>query len=166
MEPLKDDAATKSSTGAGGRPCRLIYKSRTSWDLLSNETLLELAETSAGNNEKLGITGLLVLAGENFLQVLEGPAEALNDLYLKIARDKRHSHPRLLRYERITRRAFADWAMHVVDLDDLPPGDRDFLRKRYPTEDGSVVIPDDDRMALRLLHDAKKLTRSETERGS
>jgi hypothetical protein len=129
--------------------------------LLSNETLLELCKTSAAKNARLGITGLLLLSGEAFLQVLEGPSDAVNELYLRIARDGRHGRLRLLRYERITKRTFEDWAMHVVDLDDLPMEKREFLRFRYPTEDGSVVVPDDDRTALRLLLDVKKLTLAE-----
>lgn len=143
------------------RPYRLIYKSRTSWDILTNEALREIATASAANNERRRITGLLLLSGESFLQVLEGPADEVNELYLKIARDERHGSLRLLSYGRIPSRSFADWAMHVVDLDDLPPADRDFLRSRYPCEEGSIVIPDDDRQALNLLRDAKRLTLAE-----
>ena len=157
---MKNDA----KSGTRGRDCRLIYRSRTSWDLLSNETLLELCKTSAAKNVRLGITGLLLLSGEAFLQVLEGPPDAINELYLRIARDERHGRLRLLRYERISKRAFEDWAMHVVDLDDLPLDQRDYLRLRYPTEDGSVIVPDDDRTALRLLLEVRELTVSENER--
>ncbi len=147
-----------------GPQCRLIYKSVTSWDLLSNEVLLEMANTSAENNASRDITGLLILSGERFLQVLEGPAEAVNELYLRIARDKRHGSLRLLSYEPIARRAFDDWAMHVVDLDDLPLPQREMLAAKFPVEDGSVLIPDDPRPALALLLDAKRITLSETER--
>ncbi len=144
--------------------CRLIYKSQTSWDLLSNDTLLELATTSAGRNEKLEITGLLLLSGESFLQVLEGPPDDVNDLYLRIARDPRHEKLRLLIYESIVRRTFGEWAMHVVDLDDLPREQRDFLVAKYPTDDGSVAIPEDDRLAISLLLDARQLTLAENRR--
>lgn len=158
------ETAVDSSQPSSSRTCRLIYKSRTSWDLLSNEVLLELAKTSAGNNAERDITGLLILSGESFLQVLEGPADEVNDLYLRIARDERHGKLRLLRYESISKRLFKDWAMHVVDLDDLPMSQRQVLTRKYPVEEGSIAIPDDDRLALALLLDARRLTLSETER--
>ncbi|BCX48024.1 Blue-light sensor BLUF [Haloferula helveola] len=158
---------SENSSTSGNEPtCRLIYKSQTSWDLLSNETLLELAKTSAERNDARGITGLLLLSGESFLQVLEGPSGEVNDLYLRISRDDRHGKLRLLIFEPIVRRTFEDWAMHVVDLDELPMAQRDFLRAKYPVEDDSITIPDDDRLAIALLLDARQLTLSETDRSS
>lgn len=164
MWALKEESKPESSSGTREGACRLIYKSQTSWELLSNEVLLEMTKTSAENNASREITGLLLLSGESFLQVLEGPADEVNELYLKIARDKRHGSLRLLRYEPVTRRSFEDWSMHVVDLDDLPPAQRGILAGKYPTEDGSIIIPDDDRLALALLLDAKQLTLAEDER--
>ena len=151
---------------SSGRMCRLIYKSQTSWDLLSNQALLQLSTSSADRNAERGITGLLILSAESFLQVLEGPVDEVNDLYLRIARDERHGQLRLLRFESISERSFEDWAMHVVDLDDLPMSQRQVLSGKYPVTDGSIAIPDDDRLALALLLDAKRLTLSETERAS
>lgn len=158
--------AVDSSQTSPDPTCRLIYKSQTSWDLLSNEVLLKLAETSADSNAEREITGLLILSAESFLQVLEGPAGEVNDLYLRIARDERHGKLRLLRFESITERSFKEWAMHVVDLDDLPMPQRQLLSAKYPVKDGSIEIPDDDRLALALLLDARQLTLSETERAS
>lgn len=149
-----------------GRTCRLIYRSQTSWDLLSNETLLDLAQTSAKNNGEKGISGLLLLSGEAFLQVLEGPVDEVNDLYLKIAQDPRHGSLRLLTYEQITHPLFAEWSMHVVDLNDLPMAQREFLAGKYPSEDGSIAIPEEDRLAFSLLLDARQVTLSETERSA
>lgn len=146
------------------RTCRLIYRSQTSWDLLSNEALLELAQTSAGNNAEKRISGLLLLSGEAFLQVLEGPVDEVNDLYLKIAQDPRHGNLRLLNYEQITHPLFVEWSMHVVDLNDLPVAQRGFLAGKYPSEDGSIAIPAEDRLAFSLLLDARQVTLSETER--
>lgn len=153
-----------SSEHQAGRKCRLIYKSETSWDLLSNETLRELAETSAKNNAEKEITGLLILAGESFLQVLEGPVDEVNELYLKISKDSRHGSLRLLTYEQIVSGLFTDWSMHVVDLHDLPLVQREFLAGKYPAAGGLISIPDDDRLALSLLLDARQLILSETER--
>lgn len=160
----KNRMSENSPNAHAGRQCRLIYKSQTSWDLLSNDSLLQLAEASTRNNEAAGITGLLALSGETFLQVLEGPVDAVNELYLKIAKDKRHGDLRLLLFEQISEGIFTDWSMHVVDLHDLPAAQREFLAGKYPAEDGSILIPEDDRLALSLLLDARQVILSETDR--
>ena len=141
--------------------CRLIYKSETSWDLLSNEILKELAVKAEDNNRGQSITGLLILSGETFLQVLEGPSNAVNPLYQKILQDERHHDVTLISYEQIATRSFEDWSMRVVELDDLPMPSRENLWSKYDTDDGRVIIPEDAPKALALLFDARALCRSE-----
>ena len=146
--------------------CRLIYRSDTSWDLLSNASLRELAEKSARNNAKREITGLLVLSGEHFLQVLEGPSRAVNDLYPKIVADQRHTDVTLVSYEQVPDRSFREWSMHVVDLYDLPLEHRELLRRKYPEEEGCIRIPEDAATTFALLLDARAICLSEAERPS
>ena len=143
--------------------CRLIYRSETSWDLLSNESLLQLAKSSAKNNKGGNITGLLLLSGESFLQVLEGPADKVNQLYLKITRDKRHEDVTLLSYEQTGQRYFSEWSMHVVDLHELPLEQRDFLIRKYPEEGGYISVPHDHQRAFSLLMDARFFSLPEQE---
>lgn len=141
--------------------CRLVYKSDTSWDLLSNEILRDLAIKAEANNRSQSITGLLLLSGETFLQVLEGPSDAVNSLYGKIQKDDRHHAITLISYEQIASRSFEDWSMRVVDLDDLPMPSREILWSKYDADDGSLIIPEDSLKALALLFDARALCRSE-----
>ena len=141
--------------------CRLIYKSDTSWDKLTNESLAELATRSAENNRKREISGLLILSGETFLQVLEGPSEAVNTLYARIIADPRHSKLRLLSFKSITSRQFSEWSMHIVDLYDLPMHHRELLTIKYPMKDDCIEIPDVAELALSLLLDAKAICISE-----
>ena len=155
-----------SSHSSGSLLCRLIYKSETSWDLLSNESLLELTTKSQANNSKADITGLLALSGESFLQVLEGPVPEVNALYLRIARDKRHTKLTLLSYEQIARRHFSEWSMHVVDLLELPLEQRDYLKNKYPAEDGGICMPDDAQTAFALLLDARVVAMPESKRST
>ena len=54
--------------------------------------------------------------------------------------------------------------MHVVDLQDLPMQQRNFLSGKYPAPDGSIAIPDDSCLAFSLLLDARLVALSETER--
>ncbi len=137
--------------------CRLIYRSLTSWDILTNDMLATLEREAQRKNQEAGITGLLVLSGESFLQVLEGRAAHVNALYAKILADERHRKVQLLSYEQIGRRCFEDWGMRVADLNDLPAPDRSVFRAKYRERDGYVSIPDDAPTALALLFDARAL---------
>jgi hypothetical protein len=67
--------------------CRLIYRSTCSESFLPNEDLKALVQQSAENNRRDGITGLLLLSGDQFLQVLEGPSPAVNRLFRRLCRD-------------------------------------------------------------------------------
>lgn len=139
------------------KTCRLIYRSRSSWETLSNEMLRELATQSAARNAEKGITGILLLSDETFLQVLEGPADAVNTLYARIVQDRRHHGVTLLDYEQTPCLLFKDWGMNVLDLFDIPALHRGFLRSKYEEKEGFIVIPDDPRLALALLLDARAI---------
>lgn len=141
--------------------CRLVYKSKTSWDVLTNELLFSLAEKSARNNAEQDISGLLILSDETFLQVLEGPDDAINALYAKIITNKLHHDVTLLSYEQVARRNFGDWGMRIVDLNDVPMSPRELFRKKYEDTEGYIHVPDDALCALALLFDAQALCRAE-----
>ncbi|NEV61205.1 BLUF domain-containing protein [Thiorhodococcus minor] len=135
--------------------CRLIYRSTCTDKFMANEELRELIEKSAENNRKLGITGLLVLSGHQFLQVLEGPAGAVNDLYSRIVRDERHHHLRLISYEPTEENYFEDWGMSLVDLYDLPKAVRDILIRKYSSKEDAVEFPERLHEIYAFLLDAK-----------
>jgi len=106
-------------------------------------------------NAQAGITGLLVLSGRRFLQVVEGPVQFVNELMAKIIADDRHSRFELVSYEQIGASSFHDWSMGVLTLGDLPESLRDMLEGKYGLEDGAVRIPDDRMGAFSLLLDAR-----------
>ena len=91
---------------------RLVYFSNVSLDL--NLPAIEgLVETAAARNRPLQISGALLYNGLNFLQVLEGPHQALTPLYLQIRKDPRHSGVVKLVHERISARSYPDWGMRL-----------------------------------------------------
>lgn len=96
---------------------RIRYVSQVA-EGLSPDDVEALTFTSSANNERLGITGVLVTCGGVFLKVLEGPPEEVERVYDRIVTDVRHRHPLLLSDERVEERMFPDWFMRRIDLDD------------------------------------------------
>lgn len=93
--------------------------------------LAELLARSRENNARLGVTGMLLHKDGNFMQVLEGEAEAVRRLFDRIGRDPRHTGLIVLRHEERQEREFAEWSMAFQNLD-LPearalPGYSEFL---------------------------------------
>ncbi|WP_340264256.1 BLUF domain-containing protein [Sphingobium mellinum] len=57
------------------------------------------------------MTGLLLFNGKRFLQVLEGPREAVERVYDRVCADGRHCAVVKLRETAIAEREFGNWAM-------------------------------------------------------
>jgi len=79
--------------------------------LLSEEQLADLFEASLTWNAQCGITGLLCYGNGHFVQVLEGEAAAVEELFARIQRDRRHHHVHVLSRGGGPARRFDDWRM-------------------------------------------------------
>jgi hypothetical protein len=103
-------------------------------------SLLAIART---NNERVGVTGMLLYHEGSFLQVLEGEASAVDAVFQRIGRDKRHHRVMPLLRREMDGRHFESWRMGFASLKNLPqnlPGYSDYLRLRgEPTEAGSAA---------------------------
>lgn len=75
---------------------------------------LDILEVSRVNNERDGITGVLLFCNNNVVQCLEGSREAVNKAYARIIRDKRHQNPLLVDYRVLSTRLFPTWSMGYV----------------------------------------------------
>jgi hypothetical protein len=96
---------------------RIKYVSQFSRELEPAD-LTALEEQCVRNNQKSGITGVLMVSGNLFFQVLEGPEHAVDGLFESILHDDRHTRVLKLADEQEVRdRLFPDWAMKVVSLD-------------------------------------------------
>lgn len=71
----------------------------------------EILRVSRVNNMRGDITGLLYADGKRFLQALEGPAEAVEATYARIARDPRHRGVVVLSRREVAVREFGPWQM-------------------------------------------------------
>ena len=135
--------------------CRLVYRSVAMPSILEGPPLERMVALARERNAGVGITGLLILSGKRFLQVLEGPVPFVNELLGKIIRDERHTRFELLSYEQVALPLFHDWSMTVLRLEDVPAPTRDILVAKYDLEDGAIRVPDDSVSAHSLLLDAR-----------
>ena len=88
---------------------RLIYKSIPfGYD---QNTLNGILSDAINYNEKNNITGALVCRDDIYLQLLEGPEQAVNYTYQKILDDDRHLEVELLIKEHCNERIFPKWNM-------------------------------------------------------
>lgn len=93
----------------------LIYLSKAV-TRFSTQTLIALLTKAREVNSGLGVTGMLLFKGGNFLQVLEGDRETVVKLYEKIAQDPRHRSLMTLSLATTKLRDFPDWSMGFHDL--------------------------------------------------
>jgi hypothetical protein len=96
---------------------RITYVSRFAKPISESE-LEKLGELSAENNKNLGVTGVLMTSGGIFFQILEGPEEAVDQVYSAISADSRHTDLVVLELVLdIARRNYPDWSMKTINLD-------------------------------------------------
>lgn len=115
----------------------LIYVS-SSVTLMNSDELLEILRVSRENNEVKDITGMLLYKGGNFMQVLEGPDDAVETLFARIATDRRHKDVQVISREQIQKRQFPSWEMAFQNLDSpeikTEPGFSQFLHDDFTAE--------------------------------
>ena len=85
----------------------------------------EILNSSVRHNQQQNITGMLLYADGNFIQVLEGESEAVEETFGRITKDPRHQSIYVLLREAIHTRSFNRWAMgfrrvNKSDTDKLP----------------------------------------------
>lgn len=89
---------------------RIVYISTARQALTASE-LDGILVTSRRNNRAVDVTGLLVSGGRRFLQTLEGPDHAVEQVFRRIEQDARHFAVVILSRTSIDQRSFGDWAM-------------------------------------------------------
>ncbi|AHF02579.1 sensor of blue-light using FAD [Marichromatium purpuratum 984] len=89
---------------------RILYVSRTSQGVGEAE-LKQILEQSNRHNKEQRISGILCAGGGHFIQVLEGPQEAVFRLYGRILDDRRHYDSLLIGVAPIKQRMFQGWSM-------------------------------------------------------
>ena len=94
----------------------ILYLSSAS-HLMSDDELFELLEQAREKNKKIGVTGMLLYKGGNFLQFLEGEQDIVKALFQKIGKDPRHKDIVTIMEDETERRTFESWSMGFVNMD-------------------------------------------------
>ena len=96
---------------------QFVYISTAAPDL-GQVDIVNILEASARNNPGREITGFLLFNGRNFLQLVEGPKDALEVLMADIQSDPRHHGIVRLEDNPISARACEKWTMKRLMLAD------------------------------------------------
>lgn len=97
---------------------RVAYLSRSTRPMTRGE-LTDMLAGARLRNQAFGVTGILVHDSGHFLQVLEGPVPAIEQLLHNIRSDPRHRDYELLSEGPIKDRYFPKWSMDWSDLADM-----------------------------------------------
>jgi hypothetical protein len=133
---------------------RLIYKSTCSneidWPLVQS-----ILHESEKNNQEKDISGVLLATNKHFLQVIEGKYEDVNDLFMHIVKDKRHTDLKLISFSVVDSMIFSGWGMRGLGVFDFNKDLEASLMEKYGEEDGSVKFPLEEWVALSLINDIR-----------
>ncbi len=96
---------------------RLVYYSRNRVtggpEALAN-AITSILAASQVNNARMNVTGALMFNTGCFAQVLEGPRDAVENIFERIQQDERHGDVSLLAFDPAPARAFERWSMGFV----------------------------------------------------
>ena len=98
------------------RLVQLVYMSKPA--ARASAQLQDILRVSRERNRAAGITGTLISRADLFLQMLEGPRQAVSDTFARIAGDARHQEILLVQMADAGGRLFPTWEMR----DDPMPG--------------------------------------------
>jgi hypothetical protein len=137
---------------------QLVYTSSAA-EPMDSAALAELLRQCRRNNERLGLTGLLLYHDGNFMQVLEGPADAVEAVQLAIVRDRRHCDVTTLLNRPVAERLFGNWSMAFQDASALTEEERAALSTFLREPHRGNVEPQRANWAMALLLDFKRRLR-------
>ena len=108
---------------------QLIYRSQPfGFDQAMLDGILMAARR---NNRANGITGALICRQDMYIQLVEGPDDAIDALYQRISVDDRHTEVKLEMSAEVEERMFPEWDM----LDDTNPS---MTFSKDEVEDGAI----------------------------
>jgi len=134
---------------------QLIYRSQPFG--FDNAMLGGILSAARRNNRANGITGALICRQDMYIQLVEGPDEAIDALYERILADDRHTDVKLAMSAEVDERMFPEWDM----LDDTNPS---MTFSKDEVEDGAIdrASPETLRSLFRRIAENARAARAAT----
>jgi len=92
----------------------------------SSDSLTDIYDVSQKNNSESEISGCLLVGSNSYLQLLEGPNSAVEELYSKIKLDSRHRKVKKLYDQRIETKWFSSWSMKFTPFNSMEWDNKEF----------------------------------------
>jgi hypothetical protein len=112
---------------------RIAYTSLAALDL-TEQQLRDIHAAARDLNGIDGVSGLLLFNGTHFLQWIEGPPQAIDELVERLRRDPRHSAFEIREESHSDERLFGDWSMELVRVKGRVLSSREDLFDLLPAE--------------------------------
>lgn len=98
---------------------QIIYTS-TATHVMSDADLDSIIASATRHNADNGITGMLLYADGQFMQMLEGEEHEVDATFARVAADPRHRDVTVTERSTIDTRSFANWSMGLRRLPEMP----------------------------------------------
>ena len=133
-----DDFAELLEVGVKTQLKQVIYVSEISDT--SSDSLTNIYDISQKNNSKSGISGCLLIGSNSYLQLLEGPDSAVENLYSKIKVDSRHKKVKKLFEQNIEEKLFSSWSMKFAPFNNVEWDNKEFDAGKFQNISAATAI--------------------------
>ena len=106
----------------------------------SSDSLTDIYDISQKNNSESGISGCLLIGSNSYLQLLEGPVSAVENLYSKIKMDSRHKKVKKLFEQHIEEKLFSSWSMKFAPFNNIEWGNEDFDAGKFQNINAAAAV--------------------------
>ena len=117
---------------------RVIYVSKKTDT--SADSLTDIYDISQKNNSESGVSGCLLIGSDSYLQLLEGPDSAVENLYSKIKVDSRHKKVKKLFEQHIEEKSFSSWSMKFAPFNNIEWGNKKFDAGKFQNISAAAAI--------------------------
>ena len=133
-----DDFAELLEVGVKTQLKQVIYVSEISDT--SSDSLTNIYDISQKNNSKSGISGCLLIGSNSYLQLLEGPDSAVENLYSKIQMDSRHKKVKKLFEQNIEEKLFSSWSMKFAPFNNVEWDNKEFDLGKFQNISAATAV--------------------------
>ena len=106
----------------------------------SSGSLTDIYDISQKNNSESEISGCLLIGSNSYLQLLEGPDSAVENLYSKIKVDNRHKKVKKLFEQHIDEKLFSSWSMKFAPFNNVEWGNKEFDAGNFQNINAAAAI--------------------------